>query len=41
MIRSHDDVVQDQFGPRAEAYVQSPVHASGEDLDALESLVRR
>jgi SAM-dependent methyltransferase len=41
MIRSHDDVVQDQFGPRAEAYVQSLVHASGEDLDALESLVRR
>ncbi len=41
MPRSHDDVVQDQFGPRAAAYVQSTVHAVGEDLDALESLARR
>ena len=41
MIRSHDDVIQDQFGPRAEAYVHSVVHAAGEDLDALESLVSR
>jgi hypothetical protein len=38
MTRSHDDLVQDQFGPRADAYVQSPVHAAGEDLDALEAL---
>lgn len=38
MTRLHDDVVQDQFGPRASAYVQSLVHARGEDLDALESL---
>jgi ubiquinone/menaquinone biosynthesis C-methylase UbiE len=41
MTRSHDDVVQDQFGPRAAAYVQSTVHAAGEDLDALESSARR
>ena len=27
MTRSHDDVVQNQFGPRAAAYVQSAVHA--------------
>lgn len=41
MTRSHDDLVQDQFGPRAEAYVQSPVHAAGEDLDALEAVAER
>ncbi len=41
MTRSHDAVVEAQFGPRAQAYVQSAVHASGEDLDALEAVVRR
>jgi len=41
MSRLHETVVQDQFGPRAEAYVQSAVHAAGEDLDALEAVARR
>jgi SAM-dependent methyltransferase len=41
MTRSHDAVVQDQFGPQAEAYVRSSVHAAGEDLDALEAIVAR
>jgi len=41
MARSQNDVVDDQFGPRASAYVESTVHASGEDLDALEAIVRR
>ncbi len=41
MTRPHDAVVQDQFGPRAAAYVHSAVHAGGEDLDALEAMVRR
>jgi ubiquinone/menaquinone biosynthesis C-methylase UbiE len=41
MSRLHEDVVQDQFGPRADAYVQSAVHAAGEDLDALEEVARR
>lgn len=41
MIRSHDAIVARQFGPRAVAYVQSAVHAAGEDLDALEDIVRR
>jgi ubiquinone/menaquinone biosynthesis C-methylase UbiE len=41
MSRLHDAFVQDQFGPRAAAYVQSAVHAAGEDLDALEAVVRR
>jgi SAM-dependent methyltransferase len=34
---SHDAVARAQFGPRAAAYVQSPVHAQGEDIDALEA----
>ncbi|TPE45757.1 class I SAM-dependent methyltransferase [Amaricoccus solimangrovi] len=38
MTRPHDTVVQDQFGPRAEAYARSAVHAEGEDLDALDRL---
>jgi SAM-dependent methyltransferase len=41
MTRSHDALVEAQFGPQAQAYVQSAVHAAGEDLDALEALVRR
>ncbi|PZQ50661.1 MAG: SAM-dependent methyltransferase [Rhodovulum sulfidophilum] len=39
MTRSHDTVVQDQFGPRADAYARSAVHAGGEDLDALSRIV--
>jgi SAM-dependent methyltransferase len=38
MSRAHEAVVGDQFGPRAKAYVDSAVHASGQDLDALEAL---
>lgn len=41
MTRTHDDLVQDQFGPRAHAYVESAVHAAGEDLDALEAIAAR
>ncbi|WP_426954379.1 class I SAM-dependent methyltransferase [Muricoccus radiodurans] len=41
MTRAHHAVVEDQFGPRAKAYVESAVHAGGEDLDALEAVVRR
>ena len=41
MSRAHETVVGDQFGPRAKAYVESAVHAAGEDLDALENLVRQ
>lgn len=35
MARRHDDITQSQFGPRAAAYVESAVHASGPDLEAL------
>jgi SAM-dependent methyltransferase len=41
MTRPHDTVVEDQFGPRADFYVTSAVHAAGEDLDALETTARR
>jgi ubiquinone/menaquinone biosynthesis C-methylase UbiE len=41
MIRSHEDVVVDQFATRADVYVQSTVHAQGEDLDALEVIAAR
>jgi SAM-dependent methyltransferase len=33
-------LVESQFGPRAQAYVDSPVHAAGPDLDALASLLQ-
>lgn len=37
--RSHETVVSDQFSPRAEAYLASPVHAAGEDLVDLARIV--
>jgi ubiquinone/menaquinone biosynthesis C-methylase UbiE len=40
MSRAHETVVGDQFGPRAKAYVESAVHAAGQDLDALARLVQ-
>ncbi|HQT78164.1 MAG: SAM-dependent methyltransferase [Rhodospirillales bacterium 20-64-7] len=40
MERAHDKVVDAQFGPRASAYVASPVHAQGADLEALEAIIR-
>lgn len=41
MTRSQEALVERQFGPQADAYVRSAVHAAGEDLDALEAIVRR
>ena len=41
MERTHDGLVETQFGPRARAYVESAVHAQGADLDALEEILRR
>ena len=40
MHAAHEKVVEAQFGPRARAYVESAVHATGEDLDALEAVAR-
>jgi SAM-dependent methyltransferase len=39
--RPHDALVDAQFGPQAQAYVQSAVHAAGEDLDQLEAIAAR
>ncbi|HEY2836505.1 MAG TPA: class I SAM-dependent methyltransferase [Rhizomicrobium sp.] len=39
MSKAHDALVRGQFGPRANAYVQSAVHAQGADLAALENVV--
>lgn len=41
MNKNHDALVTGQFGPRANAYVESAVHARGEDLVALEALVEQ
>jgi SAM-dependent methyltransferase len=38
-IRTHQTVVDDQFSPRAAAYLTSTVHASGEDLQSLREIV--
>jgi ubiquinone/menaquinone biosynthesis C-methylase UbiE len=39
MSHAHESRVAAQFGPRANAYVESAVHARGPDLDALEAVV--
>lgn len=39
MNRPHEKLVEAQFGPSARAYVDSAVHAEGEDLQALEEIV--
>jgi ubiquinone/menaquinone biosynthesis C-methylase UbiE len=39
--KAHDALVTGQFGPRANAYVESAVHARGEDLAALEAVVEK
>lgn len=39
MAKAHDALVTAQFGPRADAYVESAVHARGEDLAALDRIV--
>lgn len=39
-MQTHDTVVDRQFGPRAAAYVASPTHAAGRDLDRIEAIAR-
>jgi SAM-dependent methyltransferase len=36
----HYAVVNSQFGPRAQAYVDSPLHSAGPDLDALAGILQ-
>ena len=38
--RAHNDLVQERFGPRADAYLKSAVHASGADLEWLSLMLR-
>ncbi len=40
MSQAHERQVEAQFGPRAQHYVESTVHAQGADLEALEGIVR-
>lgn len=40
MTQSHHSYVNALYGPRANEYLSSAVHASGEDLDQIEALVR-
>jgi ubiquinone/menaquinone biosynthesis C-methylase UbiE len=39
--QQHENVVEAQFGPRANAYVESAVHSRGPDLEALGTVVAR
>ena len=41
MSRSHEALVESQFGSRADAYLTSQVHAHGADLTAMTELARR
>jgi ubiquinone/menaquinone biosynthesis C-methylase UbiE len=38
-VRSHEETVQSQFDPRAQAYLRSAVHAIGPDLEQAKVLV--
>lgn len=38
-MRTHEQTVQSQFDPRAEAYLTSPVHSAGPDLERAKVLV--
>jgi ubiquinone/menaquinone biosynthesis C-methylase UbiE len=40
-MRTHTEAVQDQFDPQAQAYLTSPVHAAGPDLQAARDRVER
>ena len=40
MSSSQHDFVAAAYGPRANDYVSSPTHSSGEDLDQLEAMLR-
>ena len=40
-MRTHEQTVRHQFDPRAEAYLASPVHRAGPDLEHAKSLVRQ
>src|ERR1700759_4096664 len=41
VMLTHDQSIQQQFDPRAEAYLTSAVHAAGPDLEAAKALLAR
>jgi SAM-dependent methyltransferase len=41
MSKAHERVVEAQFGPRANAYVESAVHSQGADLEAIGTLAEK
>jgi ubiquinone/menaquinone biosynthesis C-methylase UbiE len=40
-MRSHSEAVQEQFDPKAQSYLHSPVHAAGPDLQAARDQARQ
>ncbi len=38
--RAHEQILTAQFGPRAQAYVESAVHANGPDLETVADVLR-
>ncbi|MDL2284930.1 class I SAM-dependent methyltransferase [Oxalobacter sp. OttesenSCG-928-P03] len=38
-VKKHGDLVRENFGSQAEAYVQSALHAAGQDLEMLEKIL--
>ncbi|MDE2052420.1 MAG: methyltransferase domain-containing protein [Gammaproteobacteria bacterium] len=40
-MRTHEQTVQEQFDPQAEAYLTSAVHAAGPDLQLAKTLISR
>jgi ubiquinone/menaquinone biosynthesis C-methylase UbiE len=40
-MRTHEQTVQSQFDPRAQAYLASAVHSAGPDLELAQALVAR
>ncbi len=41
MIKPHQALVQSQFGSQAQAYVESPVHSQGADLEFLDEVLQQ
>lgn len=38
--KKHDDIIMENFGSQAAAYLTSPTHAAGEDLERLAAILR-
>ena len=40
-MKRHEDMVKENFGSQAQAYVESALHAAGEDLKLLDAILER